>query len=269
MNRVPRPLLATAILILILTGPLTAKAQQEPQRYRVALLGLATERPSVAAFTDGLRELGYVEGKNLYLAIRSADGRPERLPQLASELVALKVDVLVVASTAPTLAAKRATTSIPIVFVSVIDPVGAGIVASLARPGGNVSGVTGWIGGAGFAGKWVELLKEAVPHLAHVVALSNSANPQSRPQVHDVQEAAQALKMKLDVVDAGNAAGLDKAFAAIAASAARGMVVTGDPFFTASRARIIGFAASKRLPAVYFNKRFADDGGLVAYGARL
>jgi putative ABC transport system substrate-binding protein len=269
MSGASRSLLATAVLVLILAGPTTADAQQASQTYRVAFLGLASERPSVAAFTDGLRELGYVEGKNLSLAIRSADGRPERLPRLASELIALKPDVLVVGSTAPTLAAKRATTSIPIVFVSVIDPVGPGIVASLARPGGNISGVTGWIAGAGFAGKWVELLKEAVPHLSHVVALSNSANPQSPPQVQDVQAAALALKMKLDVVDAGNAAGLDKALAAIAASGAQGMVVTGDPFFTASRARLIGFAASKRLPAVYFNKRFADDGGLVAYGARL
>jgi putative tryptophan/tyrosine transport system substrate-binding protein len=268
VSRAPRSLVATVVLVLILAGPLTANAQPGPQSYRVAFLALASEPPSVAAFTDGLRELGYVEGKNLYLSIRSADGRPERLPQLARELIALKPDVLMVASTASTLAAKRATTSIPIVFVSVIDPVGAGIVPSLARPGGNISGVTGWIGGAGFAGKWVELLKEAVPHVSHVVALSNSANPQSRPQVQDVQAAARALKMKLDVVDAGNAAGLDKALAAIAASGARGMVVTGDPFFAVTRARITEFAASKRLPAVYYNKRFAESGGLMAYGAR-
>jgi len=199
----------------------------------------------------------------------SREGRNERLPELVAEVLRLKVDVLLAGSTPGALAAKRATTTVPIVFAGVTDPVGAGVVASLARPGGNITGVAVGAGGVGFAGKWVELLKEAVPGVSHVAVLSNSANPASAPFVPEIRLAARTLNMKLDVLDAGNAADLDRAFTAIGASGAQGIVVTGDPFFVVNRAKIAQFAASRRLPAVHFSKLFAESGGLMSYGASL
>jgi putative ABC transport system substrate-binding protein len=266
-------LLATAVIVLLLAGPLTTRAQQAAKVYRIGYvshpLPVSPEPPTLRAFRNGLRELGYVEGKNVIVETRSSEGREERLPELVADLIRLKVDVLVVGGTSSTLAAKRATTTIPILFASVVDPVAPGIVASLARPGGNITGITFWVGGVGFAGKWVELLKEAAPHVSHVAVLSNSANPQSASQVQEIQAAARTLKLKVDLLDAGNATNLDQALAAIGASGAQGIVVAGDPFFTANRGKLVEFAASKRLPAVYFFKLFTDAGGLMSYGASI
>jgi len=261
--------LATVTAILVLAAFVAAQAQQPPSAPRIGYVSLASVASSFQAFRQGLQELAYVEGKNVTVEARFAEGRAERLPEFVAELIRLKVDVLVVVSTATALAAKRATTTVPIVFVSVIDPVAPGLVASLARPGGNITGVAGWVGGAGFAGKWMELLKEAVPHVSHVAVLSNSANPQTARQLQEIQVAARTLKVKVDLLDAGNATNLDKAFAAIGARGAQGIIVAGDPFFTANRTRLIEFATSKRLPAVYFYKLFADAGGLITYGANL
>jgi len=180
-----------------------------------------------------------------------------------------KVDVLLVGSTPGVLAAKRTTTTVPIVFAGVTDPVSAGIVSSLARPGGNITGAAVGAGGVGFAGKWVELLKEAVPGVSHVAVLSNSASPSSAPFVPEIQLAARTLNVKLDVLEAGHPTDLDKAFAAIGASGANGIIVTSDPFFLVSRAKIAQFAASKRLPAVHWSKLFAESGGLMSYGASI
>jgi putative ABC transport system substrate-binding protein len=223
----------------------------------------------VAAFRQGLRELGYVEGKNVILESRFAEGRSERFPELVAEMIRLKVDVLVVGSPSGALAAKRANTTVPIVGVGLIDPVATGIVTSLARPGGNITGVTSGVGGSGFAGKWVELLKEVVPSLSRVALLGNSANPASALLVAEAQVAARTLNVKLDVLEAGNATSLDRAFAIIAVSRAQGIIVTNDPFFFDNRTKLVQFAASKRLPAVYFFRLFAEAGGLMAYGASL
>ena len=160
-------------------------------------------------------------------------------------------------------------TTVPIVFAGVSDPVTPGIVGSLARPGGNINGVTFGIDGVGFGGKWVELLKEAVPGVAHVAVLSNSADPQAAPLVQDIQAAAQKLKVKPDVLDAGNTLNLDRAFAAISASDAQGIIVTNSPFFAASRTKLVRFAASRRLPTIYFFKLFVEAGGLMSYGGSL
>ncbi len=141
-------------------------------------------------------------------------------------------------------------------------------MTSLARPGGNFTGVTMGVG-VGLGGKWLELLKEAVPDASHVAVLSNSANPANAPFVPEIQAAARALKVKIDVYDAGNAASLDRAFAAIGASGAQGIIVTPDPFFSPNRAKLVQFAASKRLPAVYYIKLFVDAGGLMSYAASL
>ncbi len=261
--------LVTATAVLLLAGSVAAQAQQAGRVYRIGFVSPTSSSPTIDAFRQGLRELGYVEGQNVIVEARFAEGRSERLPELVAEVLRLKVDVLVVGSTLGALAAKRATTTLPIVFAGLIDPVATGIVASLARPGGNITGATFGIGGSGFAGKWVELLKEAAPDVSHVAALWNPANPASAPIVSEVQAAARALNVRLDVLEVGNPAKLDRAFAAIGTSGARGLIVSNDPFFFAHRAKLVQFAASKRLPAIYFIRDFVDAGGLMAYGSSL
>ena len=253
----------------VLLGAPLARAQPAPRVYRIGFVASSATALEIDAFRQRLTELGYVEGKNVIVEARFSEGRFERLPELVAEVLRLKVDVLVVGSTPAALAAKRATTTTPIVFASLFDPVGAGIVASLAHPGGNITGASIGVGGAGLAGKWLELLKEAVPAVSHVAVLSNSANPASMTSVREIEAAARILNVRLDVLDAGNAPTLDRALATIGMSGAQGIIVTNDPFFTVNRAQLIQFAASKRLPAVYFFRLFADDGGLMVYGASL
>ncbi len=252
-----------------LAAPLAAEGQAAPRVYRIGFVSPISPGPTIHAFRQGLREVGYVEGQNVIIEARFAEGQSERLPELVAEVLRLKVDVLVVGSTLGALAAKRATTAVPIVFAGLIDPVTSGIVASLARHGGNITGVTFGIGGAGFAGKWVELLKETVPNLSHVAALWNSATPAGAPFVREIQAAARALNMRLDALDAGNLTKLDRAFAAIGTSGARGVIVTADPFFFSNRVKLVQFAASKRMPAVYFTRDFVETGGLMSYGSSL
>ena len=221
------------------------------------------------ALREGLRELRYVEGRNVIVEARFADGRSERFPKLVAELISLKVDVLVVGSTVGALAAKKATTTVPIVFAGLVDPVAAGIVPSFARPGGNITGVTFAVGGSGFAGKWLELLKEAVPDVSHVAALWNSTNPASALFGPELQAAGQALNVKIDLLDAGTTPKLERALLTVSASGARGLIVTNDPFFLDNRSILLQVVARERLPAVYFTKLFADAGGLMAYGGSL
>jgi putative ABC transport system substrate-binding protein len=193
--------------------------------------------PRDAAFLQGLRELGYVEGRNIHVELRFAEGRPERLPELVGELVGLKVDVLVVGATIGAREARKATATIPIVFAGASDPVAGGIVASLARPGGNVTGFSLAIGD-GFAAKWLELLKEA----------------------------ARMSNVRLDAHQAANPVELDDALAAIGRSATRGLIVMSSPFAAIQQDRLIRFAADRSLPAIYFAEEFADAGGLMSYG---
>jgi putative ABC transport system substrate-binding protein len=261
--------LAVVLAVSVTLAPLAAQAPQAAKVYRIGFVSPISPGSTIDAFRQGLREVGYVEGQNVIVETRFAEARLERLPELVAEVIRLKVDVLVVGSSAGALAAKRATTTVPIVFTGLIDPVALGIVASLARPGGNITGVTFGIGGSGFAGKWVELLKEAVPNVSRIAVLWNSAGPASASLVHEMQAAAQTLKVKLDVLDAGNATNLERAFVAIGASGAQAIIVTNDPFFVANRVQLVQFAASRRLPAVYFIKLFAEAGGLMAYGGSL
>lgn len=255
--------------VLLLAGPFSAQAQQAARVYRIGFVSPISPGPTIAAFRQGLKEAGYVEGKNVIIEARFAEGHLDRLPELVAEVIRLKVDVLVTGSNLGALAAKRATTTIPVVFAGLIDPVAPGIVASLARPGGNITGVTIGIGGTGFAGKWVELLKEAVPDVSHVAVLWSSADPIGATLVGDVQSAARILKVRLDLVDAGDPAKFDSALAAIGASRAQAIIVTNSPFYAANRVKLAEFAASKRLPAMYFFKLFADAGGLMSYGGSL
>ena len=266
-SKVVRFVAAAAVMLLACSA--IAQAPRAPKAYRIGFVSPSSPGPTFDAFRQGLRELGYVEGRNVVIEARFAEGRPERLPVLVAEVIGLKVDVLVVGSAVGTLAAKRATTTVPIVFAGLIDPVAQGVVTSLARPEGNITGATFGIGGEGFAGKWVALLKEAAPDASHVAALWNSTNPAGATSVRDMQAAARKLKVRLDILDAGNLGQLESAFAAIAASGARGLIVSNDPFFLTHRARIVQFAASKRLPAMYFTRDFVDLGGLMSYGSNV
>lgn len=261
-------LAATAFL---LAGSVAVQAQQA-KVHRIGFVSATSQNPSnpqFEAFRQGLRELGYIEGKNVIIDARFAEGRLDRLPVLVAELIGLKVDVLLAGSPTGAVAAKKASTTVPIVFAGVGDPVASGIVASLARPGGNVTGVAVGAGGSAFGEKWLELLKEASPGVSHVAVLANRSNPSNTPTLKGVEAAAKALHVKLDVLDAGTATELDRALAAIGASGAQGIIVTSDPFLADRRVTLVQFAASKRLPAIYFFKLFADAGGLMSYGASL
>ena len=257
-----------------LAAPLAAGAQQAAKVYRVGVLGFADaispENPTLRAFRQGLRELGYIEGKNVVIEARSAEGREERASGLVADLLRQKVDVLLAGSTLAALAAKNAATTVPIVFAGVMDPVGSGLVASLARPGGNITGVSIGVGGVGFTGKCLELFREAVPGLSRIAVLRHSgSSPLGAQSVEEAQSAARTLKLKLDVLSAGNPADLERALAVIGASGAQGIFVMPSPFLTGNSTRIAQFAASKRLPAFHFAKRFAEAGGLMSYGGSL
>ena len=256
---------------LLLATALAAWAQPAAKVYRVGFVaaGPASDSSTFEAFRQGLKELGYVEGKNVVVEARFAEGRLERFPRLIAELIELRVDVLVAGSPAGAAAAKKASTTLSIVFAGVGDPMASGIVPSLARPGGNITGVAGGVSDPAFGGKWLELLKEAAPSVSHVAVLANRSNLSNSPYFKGVEAAARSIKVKLDLFDAGNPVELDRALAAIAASGAQGMIVTTDPFLFTARAKLVSFAASKRLPATYFFKNFVDEGGLISYGANI
>lgn len=241
--------LAGAVLLLL--SSITVQAQQAVRQYRIGIVSPISLGPPIESFRQGLRDAGYVEGKNVILEMRFADGHLDRLPQLVNEVIGLNVDVLVVGSTVAAVAAKRATTTVPIVFAGLTDPVSTGIVASLARPGGNITGATFGVGASGFGGKWVQLLYEVMPGVSHVAVLSNSGSPLMAQLLGDIRAAARPLNVKVDVVQAGSTAQLDDAFVTIGASAAHALIVPSDPFFVSSRSRIVQFAATKRLPAMY------------------
>jgi putative tryptophan/tyrosine transport system substrate-binding protein len=249
----------------LLVAPLAAEAQRAERVYRIGFVSPTSPGARNVAFLHGLRELGYVEGQNVSIEMRFAEGQPERLPGLVNELSRLKVDVLVVGATIGARAAKNATTTIPIVFAGSSDPVAGGIVANLAHPGGNITGIS-LAYGDGFAGKWLELLKEAVPNASHFSALWSSSNAAAARFVKELQVAAQVLNARLDVHHAANLPELDDALAAIGRSGARGLIVTPSPFAATQRDKLVQFAASTGLPAMYFADDFADAGGLMSYG---
>jgi len=256
--------LAAACLLLAVCG--AAQAQQTSKVPRIGFVTTGSSGTAIDPFRQGLREAGYVEGRNVVVEARFAAGRQDLLPELVADVIRQKPDVLVVVSTRTALSAKNATSTIPIVFASVFDPVAAGLVASLARPGGNLTGTAMGVGGE-FAGKWVELLKEAMPGLSRAAVIWNSANESSAQSAESIQAAARALKIRLEMFDAGTARKLDSALSAISASRVEGLIIAPDPYFNANRATLVQFAASKRLPAVYFFRSFAEAGGLMSYGA--
>ena len=257
---------------LLLLGSPDSHAQAQARVHRVGFvspLPASPEPPTLKAFREGLQELGYVEGRNLFIAARFAEGDTERMPDLVAQTLRQKVDVLVVGATQGALAAKNATPSVPVVFVGLIDPVGARLVASLARPGGNITGVTVGIEGPGFAAKWIELLKDAVPGISRVAVIANSTNTVGMAQVQGIQATGKRMNVTVDVFDGGSASKLEPALASIAASRAEALIVTNDPFFAVNRSKLIEFCAAKRLPAIYFYSLFAEAGGLMAYGGSI
>lgn len=255
----------------MLATAIPAEAQQAAKVARVGFVAAsqAADSSTTQAFRQGLRDLGYVEGRNVVLEARFAEGQLNKLPDLVAELIGLRVDVLVAGSPAAATAARKASTTVPIVFAGVGDPVASGIVTSLARPGGNITGSAVGVNDPSFGAKWLELLKEAVPGVAHIAVLANRSNRSNSPYFKGVEDAAPRMNVRIDIFDAGNPAELDRALAAIAASGAQGMIVSTDPFLFVSRSKLLSFAAGKRLPAIYFFKNFADEGGLMSYGANI
>ena len=251
------------------TWPLTARAQHKT----IPVIGYLntgspdTNPPLLAAFRQGLSETGYVEGQNLAIENRWAEGHYDRLPALAAELVGRKVDLIVASSPPSALAAKSATSTIPIVFRGGADPVGDGLVASLARPRDNLTGVG--FGGADLTAKRLELLSELVPR-ARVIALLVNPNVSNAERViEDVQEAARAKGLQLHALKAGSESEIDAAFASVVQLHADALVVSADPFLSGRRAQLVALASRHAVPAIYAWREFAASGGLISYGPSL
>ena len=254
------------ILILgLLVVPLAAHAQQPAKVPRVGVLRERTPPdPSVAAFRQGLRELGYTEGQNILIEERYAYGVVDRFPTLAAELLGLNVDVLVVGGTVAAQAAKARTSTVPIVFTLPGDPVGTGLVASLARPGGNATGLSSF--GSGLGGKHLELLKMAVLQVTRVAVLYNPVNPAAGLTLHETREAARALGVELHVLEVRQLNALARVFAALTAWRAEALLTISDPVIGNELAQLAQLAAEHRLPAIYTTRGFAEVGGLLSYG---
>jgi putative ABC transport system substrate-binding protein len=218
----------------------------------------------VAGFRKGLSETGFVENQNVAIEYRWAEGRYERLPQLAADLVNRKVAVIAAAYFPATLAVKAATSTIPIVFISGVDPIAAGLVASLNRPGGNLTGVSNY--NTSLTAKRLELLHQVVPRADTIAVLVNSTSPAGQTIETEARSAAQALGLRLDVLGASTEGEIDAAFAAAAQRGAGGLLVAGDAYFNSRRAQLIALAARHRIPANYDRKEIAIDGGLMSYG---
>jgi putative ABC transport system substrate-binding protein len=247
--------------------PLSVHAQYTGKVYRIGFLGNSTaalESNLVEPFRDGLRELGYQEGRNVTIEYRWAEGKYERFPSLVAELIASKVDVIVTAGTPATLAVKKATPSIPLVMVAVGDPIGTGIVASLGQPGGNITGLSSIA--PELEGKRLELLREIIPKLSHIAVLWNPVNPFHNASLKQAQAAAQTLRMKVQSVAVRTREDLDDAFASLLRERPGALLVLADRVFLHDRARLMNFAAANRLPGVYAYRELVEAGGLMSFG---
>jgi putative tryptophan/tyrosine transport system substrate-binding protein len=257
-------------LMLLLAGAMTAsralRAQQKAMPV-VGFLGVASSgpyAPFVAAFRQGLSETGYVEGQNLAIEFRWAEGHYDRLPALAADLVGRRVDVIATSGGgSPARAAKSATSTIPIVFTTGGDPVESGLVASLARPGGNLTGVSMMF--TELMPKRFELLSELVPQAAVIALLVNPNNPGNEPMIQDVQEAAHAKGVQVEILKAAEG-DFEAAFASLARLHAGALIVSPDPFFGSQREQLVALASHHAVPAIYEWREFAAAGGLISYG---
>ena len=264
---------AGAVLVLVLSLAATASttgAQQAPKVPRIGILtvaqnGDAQVLKNFEALRQGLRERGWIEGQNIRFEYRWADGKYERLPELARELTSLKVDVILGATTPLIRVVKDATKTIPIVMVAIIDPVGAGFVTSLARPGANITGLT-WVPGPEIVGKQLQLLREAIPQLSHAAVLMNPANEAHAPLLRAVETAGRVMQVQIQSFGAKEPNDLDSAFAAMTRERVTALLVLSDAGFYTHRGRIVELAAKNRLPAIYGWMELVAAGGLLAYG---
>jgi putative ABC transport system substrate-binding protein len=259
--------LMAVLALVFLWMPLAAEAQRPTTVHRIGFLWNSS--PSfthhfLEAFRRGLHERGYVEGTHFTIESRYAEGNPDRLPGLAAELVGLQVAVIVTAGAQAIQAVKQATSTIPVVIAASSDPVEMGFVTSLARPGENLTGLS--LSAPELSGKRLELLKEAVPAIAHVAVLANPANPNTVAQLRETQHAAQALQVQLHLVEVRSPHELDKAFSAIRNVPADALIVLLDPLFMSQRARLVELTATSRLPAMYGFREDVETGALMAYG---
>jgi putative tryptophan/tyrosine transport system substrate-binding protein len=244
-----------------------ARAQQAGKVYRIGFLGNSTaalEANLVAPFRDGLRDLGYVEGQNILIEYRWAEGEYERFPALTAELIALKVDVIVTAGTPASLAVKKAATSIPLVMVAVGDPVATGLVASFGRPGGNITGLTSI--SSEIEGKRLELLREVLPNISHIAVLWNAASPIQVIEEREVRAATQISGMKMLSLGVRTIEEIEDALATIVRERPGALLVLADRLFLHHRARTMDFAAQRRLPGVHAYRELVEAGGLMSYG---
>jgi len=249
----------------VVMWPFAASAQ--PKISRVGFMGNSTaalEANLVGAFRDGLHELGYEEGRNIIIEYRWADGKYERFPALVAELIAAKVDVIVTAGTPAALAVKKATTTVPLVMVAVGDPVGTGLVPSLARPGGNLTGLSSIA--PDLEGKRLDILREVVPTLSHVAILFNSLNPFHVASMRQAHAAAQAMGIKLQQHDIRKSEDLDGAFAAIRNERPDALLILADRVFLHNRQRMMDFTEEQHLPNINAYTELVEAGGLMSYG---
>lgn len=263
----------TVVVLALLAAPLAAEAQQAGKRPSIGMLlpGAAPPpgqpNPLLDAFRGGLRDLGYVEGQNVVIEYRWSEGRDERFSDLATDLVRLNVAVIVTQLTPAVLAAKAATSTIPIVMAAMGDPVGMGVVASLARPGANITGLS--LLDPDLDGKRIELLKEAVPGLRRVAILWSANDPGMTLAFSRVEVAARALGLSLQSLAVREPGDFPRAFQAARAGRAEALIVTAQPFTLRHRTQILDLTANHRLPAMYTLRGFVDAGGLIAYGPNL
>jgi putative ABC transport system substrate-binding protein len=259
--------------MLMLGGAMTTAHHLRAQQKAMPVIGflnigsLGPNAPYLAAFQQGLNETGYFEGQNLAIEYRWAEGSYDRLPGLAADLVGRKVDVIVTGGTPGMQAAKAATVTIPIVFLGGGDPVAAGLVTSLARPGGNLTGVS--FMSTELMPKRLELLSELVPEAAVIALLVNPNNPAAERIMRDVQEAARTKGVQLHILKAGTAAEINTAFATLVQRQAGALAVSADPFFNSQREELVALASRHAVPAIYEWREFAEAGGLISYGPSL
>ena len=262
--------LAVVLGLSLFVALLAAEAQQTTKVTPIGYLSgpsLSANAARIEAFRQGLRELSYVEGKNIVIEWRSADGKLDRLPELAAELVRLKVAVIVTSGGALTRRAKEATSTIPIVMTNDPDPVGDGFVASLARPGGNITGLSTFA--PELSGKRLEILREVVPKLSRVAVLGSSTATGYAQTLKEIEPAAKAFKMQLQFLDVKHANDIETAFRAASEGRAQGVLTLNSAILGSQRAQIVELAVKKRLPVMYHQSEFVEAGGLMFYGVNV
>jgi len=252
---------------IVAAWPLAARAQQPAKIPRIGFLGNSTatmEANLIGPLRDGLRELGYEEGRNVIIEFRWAEGKYDQFPALVAELLAAKVDVIITAGTPATLAIKKATSTVPLVFIAVGDPVGTGVVPNLGRPGGNITGLSSIA--PDLEGKRLELLREVVPKLSHVAFFLNPANAFHTASMRQARVAAQSLGIKLQPMEVNKSEQLDGAFASIVKEKPDALLILADRVFLHNRKRMMEFAIQQRLPSVNAYRELVEAGGLISYG---